>query len=251
MEGKKMRYGLIDALRGFALVNMIIFHLLYDLRYTMGWKLPWLTSRWVYWWQQGICWSFVLISGFTWSLGHRQLRRGLEVFFCGLVVTAVTYLFLPQEKIFFGVLNFIGVSMMLLIPLRPFLEKRNPWAGLWVCLVIFGFCKNVAAGYLGFFGIPVISLPRAWYANYGTAILGLPFPGFYSSDYVPLIPGFFMFLAGYFLWRLICREQGKERMLGKGVPVLQWCGRHSLWLYMLHQPVLMGILMSLSALGVF
>lgn len=251
MKDKKIRYGLIDALRGLALVNMIIFHLLYDLQFTMGVNIPWFTGRGAYWWQQGICWSFVLISGFTWSLGHRQLRRGIEVFLCGLVISMVTYLFIPEERIFFGVLSFLGLSMLLLIPLKSFLKKWNPWAGFVLCAALFGFCKNAALGFFGFFGIPVIWLPRFFYANYGTAILGFPFQGFYSSDYVPLIPGFFMFLCGYFLWRLFSLEKCQRKVLEVKIPGLQWCGRNSLWIYMLHQPILMGILMLLSKAGFF
>lgn len=242
---KKMRYGMIDTLRGFALINMLLFHLLYDLKYIVKADIPWYTTESSYWWQQGICWGFVLISGISWNLGKRRLRRGLEVFLAGLVITAVTYLVIPSERIFFGVLSFLGAAMLLMIPADRWLRKWNPVAGLGVSLVLFGFCKHIADGYLGFFGVPVIRLPEQLYANHLTTALGFPFQGFYSSDYVPLLPGFFMFAAGYFLWKWIGQKEKVLAALRPSVPGLAWMGRNSLWIYMLHQPVLMGILMFL------
>lgn len=246
MEEKRVRFGMLDSLRGFVLLHMVLFHLLYDVQNIIGYEMEWFGGRAVYWWQQCICWGFVLISGFTWSLGRKPVRRGIQVFLAGLVISGVTYLFLPSERIFFGVLSFLGVSMILLKGVEGWLRRWNPWFGLLFGLSLFGFCKNLAAGYLGFFGEPLLMLPKGWYANYGTAILGCPFPGFYSSDYVPLFPGFFMFLTGYFLWRLLGEEEAVKRFLRKRVPILDWLGKRSLWIYMLHQPVLLGALLGVS-----
>lgn len=242
MQEKKRRYGMIDSLRGLALVNMVIFHLCYDLKYVFGLSLNWYAERGVYWWQQCICWGFVLISGFTWNLGRKKVKRGVQIFLAGLLITVVTYLVMPSEQIFFGVLNFIGVCVLLMIPADKFLKKWNPWAGLFVSLVLFGFCKNISAGYLGFFRVPAVRIPEGFYANYFTAILGFPFEGFYSSDYVPLLPGIFMFAAGYFLWNIISEKEEIMDKMGISLWGLEWFGKNSLWIYMIHQPVLMGIL---------
>ena len=63
--------------------------------------------------------------------------------------------------------------------------------------------------------------------------------GFFSTDYFPLLPWLFLFWAGFFLHHLV----GRERMqpLRRSVcPPLGWLGRHSLVLYLLHQPVILG-----------
>ena len=84
-----------------------------------------------------------------------------------------------------------------------------------------------------------MALPKGLYADLFTAWLGFPFPGFVSSDYFPLLPWIFLFWSGYFLYRL--RPEEPHRELPR-VAVLTWMGRHSLLIYLLHQPVVYGVL---------
>ena len=66
--------------------------------------------------------------------------------------------------------------------------------------------------------------------------------GFFSTDYFSLIPWIFLFVAGYFLHRVLEEEGLNEKLFAKGnVPVLNWIGRHSLIVYLLHQPILYGL----------
>lgn len=86
-----------------------------------------------------------------------------------------------------------------------------------------------------------LALPQALYAGYTTAYLGFMPKSFFSTDYFPLLPWLFLFWAGYFLHHLL----GRERLapLRRSVcPPLGWMGRHSLVLYLLHQPVILGVL---------
>lgn len=118
MENKPARLHGIDALRGFTVLSMVAYHFLYDVNIIYGQNPDWYRQPRVFFWQQCICWSFILISGFVWPWGKRKsLRRGLTVNFWGLVITAVTCLVTPTEAIWFGVLNFLGCAMLLLIPL--------------------------------------------------------------------------------------------------------------------------------------
>ena len=72
--------------------------------------------------------------------------------------------------------------------------------------------------------------------------LGFPMPGFWSTDYFSLLPWYAWFLCGYFL-REGFRRAGLEERLQLQVPVLAWMGRHSLPIYLAHQPVLYLLLM--------
>ena len=90
-------------------------------------------------------------------------------------------------------------------------------------------------------------LPDSLYANLLTAYLGFPGPGFYSTDYFSLIPWLFLFWAGFYLYKVVGRPR-MEPLRRSICPPLGWIGRHSLVIYMLHQPVLYGLLMVWNAL---
>ena len=80
------RLALLDSLRGLTLISMILFHACWDAVYMLGADWPWYGSRAGYIWQQSICWTFILLSGFCIPFSHRLLRRGLEVFGAGALV---------------------------------------------------------------------------------------------------------------------------------------------------------------------
>ena len=101
----RRRIAALDALRGLTLLSMIAYHTCWDLVYLFGMDWDWYRGTGAYIWQQSICWTFILLSGFCWSMGRQPLRRGLTVFACGWVVTLVTVVFMPEEQIWFGVLD--------------------------------------------------------------------------------------------------------------------------------------------------
>lgn len=102
----------------------------------------------------------------------------------------------------FGVLTFLGSAALLTIPLRPLLSRIPPRPGLALSFVLFLVLRDVNKGFLGLAGVPLLYLPRNWYANTLSAGLGFPAPSFVSSDYFPLLPWLFLFWAGFYLYRL-------------------------------------------------
>lgn len=234
------RFETLDTIRGCALASMILYHANWDLVYMFGVDWPWYHGFGAYVWQQSICWTFILLSGYCASLGRRRLRRGLTVFACGALITAVTWLFMPSNLVYCGVLTLLGASSMLLLPLRPLLERLPTEAGLIGSFFLFLLFRDVNAGYLGFEGLRVAALPRGLYRSRLTALLGFPPAGFFSTDYFSLLPWFFLFLTGYFLYRLQAAAAGQTE--GRRIPLLTFMGRHSLPVYMLHQPVVYGLL---------
>ncbi len=242
-----VRYALPDTLRGLTLISMIAYHGCWDMVYLLGADWPWYHGTGAYIWQQGICWTFILLSGFSFSLGHRHWRRGWMVFACGAVVTAVTVVVLPGQEIWFGVLTLLGSCMLLGALLERPLGRMPAAAGLALSAALFVLTRNVNRGVLGFEGLRLAALPAKWYRNMATAYLGFPFPGFRSTDYFSLVPWVFLFLAGYFLFRLIGKRLASAPDLGRCAP-LEALGRRSLLVYMLHQPVLYGLTLAAELL---
>lgn len=246
---EKIRYGLLDSLRGLVLISMILFHACWDLVYIFEKDFSWYRGTGAYIWQQSICWTFILLSGFCWSLGRKPGKRGLIIFLAGAVVSLVTVLFMPGDRVVFGVLTLIGSCMLIMIPLHKGLKHVPAGVGLIVCIVLFILTRNVNDGYLGFENLNLIKLPEILYEGQIMTFLGFTDPGFYSTDYFSLFPWFFLFLAGYFLYYIICAaNDGKimDKYCRQGVEPFSFLGKHSLLIYMLHQPVIYGIFVLLN-----
>ena len=237
METPRRRYQTLDTLRGVTIVSMILYHACWDLVWIFGADWPWYRSDGAYLWQQSICWS----------LGRHRLRRGLMALGGGALVSAVTLLAMPEDRVLFGVLTLLGTSALLLIPLERPLRRLPARAGLAGSFTLFLLLRDVNTGFLGFEGAHLAALPEELYRNLLTAFLGFPPADFYSTDYFSLLPWFFLFLTGYFLRRVqLDRQARPERDIR--LPVFSTLGRHSLLIYLVHQPLVFGLLTGLELL---
>ena len=244
------RYHLLDALRGLTLISMIAYHAMYDLVEIYGADVSWFRDTPGRVWQQSVCWTFILLSGFCWNLGKQPLRRGLTVFGGGILVTAVTFLFMPSQRILFGILTFLGSAMLVQIPLSRLLDKLPAWAGLAGSALLFILTRDINAGFWGFGAFRLGAVPESLYRGFLLTFLGFPEPGFWSGDYFSFFPWFFLFLCGYFLYRFLMKSEGVRRALSCRIRGLEWLGRHSLIIYLLHQPAVMAALEAAALLGV-
>ena len=271
------RLALLDSLRGLTLISMILYHACWDAVYLLGANWPWYGSRAAYIWQQSICWTFIMLSGFCIPFSSKLLRRGLEVFGAGALVMAVTCLLLPEDRVVFGVLTLIGSCMLLMIPLRKILggdsraeatadrtavRKASGVSRAAILFIVFAILfilfKDVNYGEIGtgmlhriIPAIPklTIRIPEALYANLATAYLGFPPADFYSTDYFSLLPWSFLYLCGYELhWIIKAAGVLDAPILKKEIRPLAFMGRNSLVIYLLHQPVLYLFVLLISAL---
>ena len=181
------RYALLDELRGLDLLSMMLYHGCWDLVNLFGIQADWYYGLPGHLWQQSICWVFILLSGFCVQLGHHTLRRGAQVFGAGALVTAVTLLFMPEDRVIFGVLTLLGSAMLLTGLLEKPLRHIPPAAGFAISAALFALTRNVSVGYLGF-GSLRLWLPQTLYANCVTAYFGFYPWWFYSTDYFALAP---------------------------------------------------------------
>ena len=222
----------LDVLRGIMILGVVGVHLLFDLQYFLG--IDVVKNPYLQYALDRCGFLFVVLSGVSVTLGKHNIKRGLQVLGCGMVITAVTagmYFLGFVDKfiiIYFGVLHLIGVCMIL----WSLFKRFPPWAAalLGAALVALGvYLRGVRVG--GFWLVP----------------LGVTFPGFSSSDYFPLLPHLGWFLLGASAGPLLYKEK-RTRLPWKNqncavFRFLGFCGRNSLWIYLLHQPVLYGILM--------
>jgi len=251
MEKQKKRYSKLDRIRGLCLLSMIAYHTVWDLVYIYNVHIGWYQSRAAFVWQQSICWTFILLAGFCLPLGSRPLKRGIMIFAVGALITAVTLLFMPGQRIVFGVLTLLGSSMILAGILDKFFRNNIPAvAGMIGSFLLFAFTYSVNERFVGFLRLKMAALPEGLYRNYFTTFLGFPYKGFFSTDYFPLFPWFFLFLTGYFVHFVLLgkgvNQEGDNRIRGwlqsGNGKFLEWMGRHSLLIYVLHQPLVYGIL---------
>lgn len=242
---KTDRYHLIDTLRGFALINMFVYHALWSMANIFHYKISWFPSFYTYLWQQSGASLFIILSGFCWALSKKHLKRSLVVLSCALFIFICTYFFSKSSIITFGILSFIGSAMLIMLPLAKILRLIPPFAGFIVSLGMFFACKNITHGSIGI-GAWQIALPQEMYANYFTAWLGLPPSGFHSADYFPILPWLFMYTAGYFIYHICGEYITKSTAATLNIPPLSFLGRHSLASYLIHQPVIIALLWVLN-----
>lgn len=239
---KKERYPLPDIIRGCCLISMILFHASWDLVYLFDVDWPWFQTIWEEVWQQSICWTFILLAGFCVPFSSHPVRRGILVFSCGAVISVVTLVCLPEQRILFGVLTLLGCCMMLVGSLEPILRRIPPMSGMLGSFLMFLMLFRVNDGVIGLGSLWQKKLPDGWYGNYLTTFLGFPTPEFFSGDYFSILPWSFLFLTGYFAHFVVMKSPLKALLKKGQCKPLAWLGRHSLLIYMLHQPILYGVL---------
>lgn len=241
MEEKTTRIGWIDALRGLAVAAMIIYHIAFNINDFLNLSLPWLErtmeSRFLEILHTIFVAIFLGLSGICSHLTRRPWGRTIRVLIGAMAVTAVTYAVFPAQTIWFGVLHCLAVCMALERIGRRWIGKIPPVPGIILSLVLFGITYRISDGFLLWY-----RLPAEWYSGGILTAVGFHSPFFQSLDYVPLLPHIFLFSAGVFIGKLSL-PKGKIRCR-----FLEFLGRHSLAVYLLHQPIIFGVFFLLETL---
>lgn len=219
----KKRIWEVDALRFIAIILMLIYHLVFDLKEYLNIDVNY---EEFHWYIIGISSAiiFMFTSGLSSGLSKNPIKRGIQVLACGMLVTLVSFIFFKDMYIRFGILHFLGVCMII----SPALRKMDNLTLLLIGLacVIAGICtENIRIN------IPYL-LP-----------LGLKYKGFRSFDYYPLIP----YLSVYILGILVYRNYYKERksIFKKELysNFIRKISEKSLFIYLIHQPIYYALIL--------
>lgn len=221
------RIQIIDTFRGLTIISMVLFHLFYNINYywTLDFYDGTVLNRI---WQLSIALSFFTISGITSSFLNpkKNIKRGLVTSLIGFAITFITYVFAKDQLIIWGVLNGLGLSMIIAALMQKSISPK-----IWpLFFLAFTFSYKIPAGL--FYNSEF--LKGIYQANLFP--LGFPSFDFYSNDYFPLIPWLFAFLAGLSLGKFLQAKNFydfdiKENPLAK-------IGRHSMLIYITHQIIL-------------
>ena len=231
-QGAGKRIELIDAMRGMAIFLMVIFHLSWDLSF-FGLADIEVTSDpfWV-WFARFIAGMILLVSGMSFAFasfetGRRRafILRILKIGLCAGLISLATYQMDPQSTVYFGILHHLTLASLILLVLSRLPNQ-----------ILLLLAAGIVTAKIWLFTPEITSIPLSW--------IGLWYPPGYPVDYVPLAPWLALPIIGLVVGRWM-----KKRPDALEVRAPAWmlnplllAGRHSLLIYMMHQPILFGLL---------
>jgi uncharacterized membrane protein len=229
----------LDILRGFAISAMVVFHLLWDLDYFGIVRL----NKAMYNSNIIVQALFLILVGVTLAVKSNRfpkptpdmykqiIQHGLQIFSLGMIITAVTLIVMPDRPILFGILHCIGLSIVLCSLFLRFKIYNLLFAPLLIC-----------AGYL--IGSYHIAYPTVFHLMVGIHQTNV---WKYTIDYFPLLPWFGVTLLGIALGNILYKDNTRRFSIPdlshyKPFTLVSWMGKHSLVIYLCHQPIIAGAL---------
>ncbi len=238
MAGTK-RIRVLDELRGLCVLLMVVFHGFY----TLGYLFDWAACRDLFWFfmpaEPVFAGLFIAICGFSCYLSHNNWKRGTILLFVSLAMSAFLWFVMPDNMIWFGILQFLACSILLFAACERPLSHLPVWLGVLLCVLLFVVTYHLpldAGSYIGIEGLFTVTTP-----NLGVAFYPLGMGYVFGEDYFPLLPWVFLFLAGTFLGRWSRGHSLPAFCYRDHIRPLSFLGRHALLIYILHQPVIYGL----------
>ena len=241
------RFWEVDSLRGLAIVMMVVFHFIFDLNYFGIYSFD-IHSGFLWWFARITASMFIFLVGVSLSLSYarttilnrninekklflKYLKRGLKIFSYGLLITAATYIFIGDGFIVFGILHFIGMAIIL-----EYVFIKRKYTNLFLGLAF------IAAG---------IFLMNFRFNFYGLLWLGFTPNNFYTVDYFPLLPwlgivSFGIFVGNTLYEKYVRRFKLPDLSSNLIVKISSFLGKHSLLIYLIHQPIIILLLFLLG-----
>jgi uncharacterized membrane protein len=223
----------VDFLRGLSIILMVGYHLLYDLgamagiQSILGFTTDLTTPAWLAA-QYFFAGLFVVLSGISSTLSRGNIRRGLKLLAVALLVTAVTFFYNRDAAIHFGILHCLAVSILVY---GLAFEKTRAKACTAAGVVVIALSAALR------FVLKATTVRFDWLLP-----LGIHTPAYAAFDYFPLLPWLGIFLAGAALGK--SAYASRRSLIRRRLPVtfVNFAGQHSLLIYIVHQPVILGVL---------
>lgn len=244
---KPRKYGAIDALRGLCVAVMIIYHAVYNaviafgLPYGVYSNAPMDAVRWVF------AFAFIFLAGFSSPMSRSNLRRGVKCALLALCITAVTVL--AGQSVYFGALHLLAVCMLIyaaleaLFPAVRARKKRSPQGEKPTAPAILLILMAVTAVLT-----EQVSFAPENFLRWISWLFGFAPNMVKTADFFPLFPWVFVFFFGAWAGRYAAADALPEKLSAFRAPFFEMLGRRSLLIYIIHAPVLFGIMHALAAI---
>ena len=219
---EKRRNFEIDLLRVIAIILMIIFHIIYDLNEFVGIDINYQTGFW-YWIGRVAAFTFIFISGISSGFSKNSTRRGIKVLAFAIVITLVTFALIKEQYIRFGILHLLGTAMIMF----PLLKRINNYILLFLSVIII-FISSIFDSVLV---NTSILLP-----------LGIMYGGFSTVDYYPIFPYLSAFIMGVIFYKKFYEQNQSIYKHNYENDFLILISKNSLIIYLIHQPIIVGII---------
>ncbi len=226
---KKVRIWELDAFRGLCILGMIFVHAVWDLDnvFLSDYTPPLIYEYMI---DYGAL-LFITLSGVCVTLGKHSIKRGLTVLGAAMLVSFAFFMLEPLgigsfAPVWFGILHLLGVCMLL----YPLFKRLPHWCLIPIAMLFILLGRHIENIAVDFKPLLVLGFKS----------------GIFMSDYFPLFPNLGWFLLGAALGRLLYQQ--KTSLFPKFpynnfiCRFLMLCGRQSLIIYILHQPIVYGIL---------
>ena len=242
------RYWEVDMVRGIAIILMVFYHFMWDLNFYRVISITMTSGPWQ-WFARGIATIFITVMGVSSVISYNRgvqnsgqtnlfskfLLRGLKIFGWGLVVTLMTYLTIGRGFVVFGILHLIGFAVIVTYPFLPY-QRRYLALVVGLIGIALGVYLNDKVSY------------DPW-----LIWLGVKQVGRLMVDYYPALPWVGVALMGIFTGQMlypggVARFNRPDNPDQPFIRLLTFLGQHSLLIYLIHQPILQGLLI-LSGIG--
>jgi len=209
----------IDFLRAIAIILMATFHMVFDLNEFVGIDIDYLTGFW-YWEGKASALTFIFLAGVSSGFSKNTAKRGIKVLLYAMAITIVTYIFFKEQYVRFGILHFLGISMLLF----PLLKRMNN-----ILLVI-------SASVIALGAIPLKNVLT------DTGMLGVMYRGFNTLDYYPLSPYLSVFILGVLTYKLYYYKRQSIFKFSNENSYITVISKNSLRIYLIHQPIIIAVI---------
>lgn len=240
-NNRKQRLFALDEIRGIAIILMVLYHMLYYM--TFMFPFPYSTGimRYAINFEPVICSTFILLCGLCSVFSRSNIKRGLKLLAVSAAITIGSIIIVPDFAVYFGILHFLSVATIFFGLLNKPLAKAPVGISLALCAVLFIFTYGILYGYVGIPGLIYFDLPKFLTSTDYLFMFGFRTPDFVSSDYFPIFPWIFLFLFGSFLGFKGIKNGFPAALYKKRCTFLAFLGRHSLIIYIVHIPIVYGL----------